>query len=318
MMNFDVFNGDADGICALHQLRLAFPRDSRLVTGVKRDIALLERVEAAAGDHVTVLDISLDKNRAALLRVLNAGATVRYFDHHFAGEIPDAAGLETHIDPDPEVCTSLLVDSFLGGRFRPWAVVGAFGDNLAESARRAAQSLRLSEQQLRSLAELGICLNYNGYGVELSDLFFPPDELYRLVHRYRDPFDFIAGEPGYSTLREGYKQDMRSAADLNPQIETESYSLFILPDKPWARRVSGVFGNELAGRYPRRAHALLTELGDGDFRVSVRAPLVNKSGADELCRAFPTGGGRKGAAGINRLAGDDYDVFVERFKKAYG
>ena len=40
-----VFNGDADGLCALQQLRLASPRGAggeTLVTGVKRDIALLE------------------------------------------------------------------------------------------------------------------------------------------------------------------------------------------------------------------------------------------------------------------------------------
>ena len=35
MRYFDVFNGDADGICALHQLRLADPLDSTLVTGLK-------------------------------------------------------------------------------------------------------------------------------------------------------------------------------------------------------------------------------------------------------------------------------------------
>ncbi|RUM38930.1 MAG: acetyltransferase, partial [Desulfobulbus sp.] len=43
MITYDVFNGDADGICALHQLRLHDPRpDAHLVTGVKRDICLLE------------------------------------------------------------------------------------------------------------------------------------------------------------------------------------------------------------------------------------------------------------------------------------
>ena len=50
MTHYDVFNGDADGICALQQLRLAEPRDAVLVTGVKRDIALLDRVPARAGD----------------------------------------------------------------------------------------------------------------------------------------------------------------------------------------------------------------------------------------------------------------------------
>ena len=59
----DVFNGDADGICALQQLRLAEPIQSVLVTGVKRDINLLQDVQAGKGDEVTVLDISLDKNR---------------------------------------------------------------------------------------------------------------------------------------------------------------------------------------------------------------------------------------------------------------
>lgn len=38
------FNGDADGLCALQQLRLAEGADAVLVTGVKRDIHLLKRV----------------------------------------------------------------------------------------------------------------------------------------------------------------------------------------------------------------------------------------------------------------------------------
>ena len=49
-MLYDVFNGDADGLCSLQQIRLAEPADSVLVTGVKRDIALLARVPAGAGD----------------------------------------------------------------------------------------------------------------------------------------------------------------------------------------------------------------------------------------------------------------------------
>src|SRR5258706_543531 len=71
MRHFDVFNGDADGICSLHQLRLGEPRDSTLVTGMKRAIALLKSVPAQAGDLVTVLDVSLDRNRAALRALLD-------------------------------------------------------------------------------------------------------------------------------------------------------------------------------------------------------------------------------------------------------
>ena len=46
MAYFDVFNGDADGICALLQLRQHTPRSATLVTGVKRDIGLLSRVDS--------------------------------------------------------------------------------------------------------------------------------------------------------------------------------------------------------------------------------------------------------------------------------
>ena len=85
---YDIFNGDADGICALHQLRLEEPRDAQRVTGVKRDVTLLERVDAAAGDEITVLDISMKTNASALAKLLGRGVTCRYFDHHAAGVIP--------------------------------------------------------------------------------------------------------------------------------------------------------------------------------------------------------------------------------------
>ena len=63
MADYDLFNGDADGICALLQLRFAEPRENaELITGVKRDINLLKRVDAKAGDRITVLDVSMDKN----------------------------------------------------------------------------------------------------------------------------------------------------------------------------------------------------------------------------------------------------------------
>ena len=67
-MYIDVFNGDADGICALHQLRLADPRPgARLITGVKRDIQLLKQLAGTSKAHITVLDVSLDSNREELV-----------------------------------------------------------------------------------------------------------------------------------------------------------------------------------------------------------------------------------------------------------
>ncbi len=315
MTHYDVFNGDADGLCALQQLRLHHPIDDAiLVTGVKRDITLLDWVDAGQGDTISVLDISLDKNRHALMRLLEGGTNVEYFDHHFAGEIPQTPHLSTHIDTSAETCTSLLVDAFLNGAHRAWAVVGAFGDNFHAAASRAAKPLDLSTAQLEILCELGTCLNYNAYGSDLEDLFFPPQDLARTLRPYNDPFDFVHNEHAYRTLRAGYADDMGKAEALKAEFEEEKHALFVLPGEAWTRRVSGVFGNLLARRYPQRAHAILTRLEDGAYRISIRAPLTTKSGADALCREFPSGGGRAAAAGINHLEASDYEHFLERFR----
>lgn len=189
-MDFDVFNGDADGICALHQLRLAEPREAELVTGVKRDLALLKRVAAHSGDRVTVCDITVEKNAAPLAALLADGVRVTWFDHHNPGEMPAHANFDAHIDTAAEVCTGLLVDRYLGGRYRAWAVAAAFGDNLHQAARATAAPLGLAEDRLAALRELGECLNYNGYGDSVDDLHFHPAELYRRLHGYADPFAF--------------------------------------------------------------------------------------------------------------------------------
>lgn len=319
MSHFDVFNGDADGLCALQQLRLHQPiEDAVLVTGVKRDISLLKRVDAQAGDSVTVLDISLDKNREALSQLLEKGVTVEYFDHHFAGEIPTHINLTAHIDTSPETCTSLLVNAHLKGAHCAWAIAGAFGDNFHDAARRTAEPLGLNAQQLETLCQLGTCLNYNGYGNDIDDLFFHPQTLAERMRCYADPFEFVANEEAYRTLSEGYADDMAKADALKAELVGEKQAIYIMPDAPWSRRVSGVFGNLLARNYPQRAHAILTRLDDGAYRVSIRAPLSTKTGADELCRQFPTGGGRAAAAGINRLEAMDFDLFVQRFKAQFG
>jgi len=317
MAIIDVFNGDADGICALHQLRLANPVASTFITGVKRDIALLKQVDAKAGDEVTVLDISLDKNREDLIRILDAGASIRYFDHHFAGEIPVHVNLDANIDTDANVCTSLLVNASLNNQFLPWAVTAAFGDNLFVSAQQAAMPLGLSSDQLEQLKELGTCINYNGYGATLDDLIYTPVALYELIKPYTDPFDFINNETGYQRLRDGYYDDVKKAEQIAAEYLSDSHALFILPNEKWARRVSGVFANSLAQQFPARAHAMLTQQSDGAFLVSVRAPLENKTGADELCRQFASGGGRKAAAGINKLPADQMFVFKDAFIQAF-
>ena len=317
MADYDIFNGDADGICALLQLRLAEPRDATLVTGVKRDIGLLEKVNASAGDRLTVLDISMDKNSKALIASLEAGAQVIYFDHHFAGDIPESDSLSAHIDPQAETCTGLIVNNYLNGAHLRWAVTAAYGDNLHQSAKAAAAPLNLNDAELAQLEELGTLLNYNGYGATVDDLFFPPDQLFQKLLPYENPFDFISKDDTFTTLKQGYESDMANAAAIEATLATDTCALFKFPEESWSRRVGGVYGNALARDFPDRAHALLSDIGGNNFQVSVRAPLNRREGADELCRQFDTGGGRKAAAGINQLPHSDVERFSEAFQKQF-
>lgn len=316
-MDIDVFNGDADGLCALHQWRLAYPAEARRITGVKRHIDLLAGLVAGSGDCLTVFDISFDSNRADALRLLHDGATIRWFDHHFAGEIPAHPCLHASIDTATDACTSLLVDHALDGRYRAWAVTAAFGDNLHAAARQAAAPLGLGTEDLGALAELGELLNYNGYGDTVADLHFPPESLFLAMQEFVDPLAFIAASPAFAKLREGFAADMAAAAALKPCFAQERVVAYLLPDEAWARRVIGVFANRLAVAAPDRAHALLVPNLAGDLTVSVRAPKARPEGADALCRAFPTGGGRKAAAGINHLPHADVEAFFRQMSAAF-
>lgn len=317
MSYFDLFNGDADGICALIQLRRDQPRESTLVTGVKRDINLLAKIEASAGDEVTILDVSMDKNSAALERTLANGAQVFYVDHHFPGTVPVHPNLTAIINESPDVCTAALVNGHLQGAYLDWAVTGAFGDNLKEAARTLAKPLGLSEVDLSSLEDLGTYINYNGYGPTIADLHFDPEDLYRKLYSAPGPLEFVHTSPDFQKLSIGYREDMAFAEQLKPSYANDTTAVFSLPDETWARRVSGVYSNDLATGNPTRAHAVLTEKANGNYLVSVRAPLSSKSGAAELCMQFPTGGGRAAAAGINDLPAEALEAFVEAFELAY-
>ena len=312
MRFYDIFNGDADGICALHQLRLAEPRDAQLVTGVKRDIELLARVEPRPGDEITVLDVSLETNRSHLIRMLEAGVRCRYFDHHFAGAVPSHPLLDAHIDTAPSVCTSLIVDRYLRGKHRAWAVVAAFGDNLPESAFGAAAELHISAHDLDVLRELGECLNYNAYGESVEDLHFHPAELYRRLRDYVDPLVFAERAPEFDLLRRAYAGDLGQARTLPVLQRGEGCIAVFMPDEAWCRRVSGVFANELARIHPEQTIAILVARAGG-YRVSLRAPR----GIQNLARQFESGSGRERAAGIQFLPDQNVERLLESLERTY-
>ncbi|EGU4189611.1 DHH family phosphoesterase [Vibrio parahaemolyticus] len=317
-MNYDIFNGDADGIIALLQLRLADPIDSQLITGVKRDIKLVEKVDVQAGDELTVLDISMEKNMAGLEQALAQGAHVFYADHHKAGDIPQHGNLDAHIDLDANMCTALIVDKLLEGRFHTWAITAAYGDNLIAKADVLADQAGLNNEQKAQLKELGTLINYNGYGSKVDDLHFHPADLYRALVQYISPFEVIEDKASpYYQLQSAYQQDMDAAQAVPATHESDTLKLFELPNTAASRRISGVYGNWLANQNPDSAHAVLTENADGTYTVSLRAPLNNKQGAVAVCGQFPTGGGREAAAGINALRKEDVNAFIDAVETYY-
>jgi single-stranded DNA-specific DHH superfamily exonuclease len=325
MANYDLFNGDADGICALILLRIAQPKESTLITGIKRDIKLLknltEQIELQKGDEVVVLDVSMAKNTGHLNEALNAGANVFYADHHQVGDKPEHENLDAHINTASNTCTALIVSAYLKSQLRKeshaWAIVAAFGDNITKVAEALCDKADYSEEQINQLRALGICMNYNGYGADVSDLFYHPAVLYKIAVKYASPFEFIENESEvFDTLSNGYKRDMAKGLKTESSHKAEKAAMYILPNEKWARRVGGVMGNELANQYPDRAHAILIERSreanglcsdeERTYQVSIRAPKNNLNGADVIAAEFG-GGGRKGAAGI--------DIFPSRLQE---
>ncbi|MCH8177951.1 MAG: hypothetical protein IIC09_07130, partial [Proteobacteria bacterium] len=140
---------------------------------------------------------------------------------------------------------------------------------------------------------------------------------FEMLHPCHNPLEFIQ-EADYRVLLDQYRTDMQRSVDASPESADSAGAIYLLPNDPWARRIVGVMGNDLAKRHPQRAHALLIDRGDGHYRVSVRAPYNRKEGADDLCRQFSSGGGRKAAAGINQLAHGTLAEFSEKFYSGFG
>lgn len=322
MADFDLFNGDADGIFSLLQLRQVDPRlDAELITGVKRDIKLFPRIadRVQIGDRVTGLDISMAKNTAGLVKVLEAGAEVLYIDHHQTGDVPESDRLTVLTSDAKESCTAFLADGYLKGAKSAWAICGAYGDNFQGLAARIAKARSLDVPMGR-LRELGELVNYNAYGLTTDDLHYHPADLYRILLAYPGPVEFLDdNHEAFETLSAGYKSDWDVAQSAREVDISDAGQILVLPAKPASNRISGLFGNALVDEEPEKAFAVLTELGGESpaYRVSIRAPRGRAVGsAADLAVKFG-GGGRAAAAGIDDLPEDDLDAFAKAFRDAF-
>ena len=225
--------------------------------------------------------------------------------------------LEAHLDPAPSVCTSVLVDRALAGRARAWAVVGAFGDSLDEPARELASAAGFDAEACATLRELGTAINYNAYGETIRDLHVAPAALAEELAGYENPLEFARASSAYHELRRGYRDDLSRSAELAPFRRAPGALQFVLPSEPWARRVSGTLANQLAKAHAGNAIALLSPKSDGGYLVSVRVPEASPLSAEGFCRRFPSGGGRRTAAGINHLELAEQARFSAEFEREF-
>ncbi len=317
MQNIDVFTGGADGLCALHQYRLVYLTDSVLIAGTKRDPAILQSVRARYGDTVTIMNVSLEPHQEVIRYLLALGVDITYFDHHYYGSLIKHKGLTAIVGDDPATCTSALVDRYLGGKHRIWAVVAAFGVNRHRLAARLARPLRLSAAQLAALKGLGQCISYNAYGELESDFFIHPAQLYRIIKPYTDPFRLLGKEEVFAQLNRLRGEDLSRALQAKPSFISGNVIEYVLRDAAESRRVRGELASHLAILHPKTAYAIFVPNAIGGYAVSLRVPRAAKPGVDEFCRWFGGGEGNAEAAGMSNLSASDLPLFTRAFAAEY-
>ena len=242
---------------------------------------------------------------------------VFYADHHQSGDFLTHKNFRSYINKSSDICTSLIINQYLTSKYQEWAIVGAYGDGMDESARIVANNSGLSRGDREQLKLLGECINYNSYGTNESDLLYHPTVLYDKLKSSLNPIDFIRNESDvYNNLLDNYHVDMYKAKAILPEAKSDNFSIIILPDEPWSRRIIGVYANFLMYSDKNCAHVLMIPNKDNGYLVGVRAPYNNKIGVDTLCSMFG-GGGRKGAAGINNLPKQKRNNFIKEFKKKF-
>ena len=315
MKYYDFFNGDADGIISLHQFRLQFPRKSELFTGVKRDVKLLRHVVDIKNATFTVFDISLLSNSDYIKGILQNNNKVSWFDHH-EGDTDLGDNFSIRVDADPNCCTNILVDKYIDGLHRPWTICGAYGDNLHEQAEKLNPCF--NKTKMLELKEIGETLNYNGYGNEESDLTVHPKDVYLDIQKYRSPFQYKKMSEIYNKINTQMKLDEAELNSSEILHTSETGKIILLPDTKASIRYSGIYSNKQTTDNPSKAFAILTNINEDAYRISIRSPKSNPVGASKLALSFPTGGGREKAAGINELPKKELKNFIEKFEEIYG
>ena len=290
------------------------------MTGVKRDIALLERAEvgrAGPGDLVTVLDVSLDRNRAALLGAAGArraGALLRSSLRGRDSVAPRPGGAHrriarrVHQHPGRPPPGRALPQLGGGGGLRRRPGPGGARPGRHDPARRGragkAARARPQPQLQRLRGDRGRPAGAAGAPVRRARQVRRSAAVRRRQRPLRAP------EQGTARRPRGRGRRWRRAG-RGPAAWSWSCPRAMEPARERdARQPPCRPASQAGGRGARAARRAATS-------SACALPAGARCSADEFCRAFPGGGGRKEAAGIDLLPAGEVDAFVVRFADAY-
>jgi hypothetical protein len=186
------------------------------------------------------------------------------------------------------------------------------------------------------LRRVGVLLNYNAYGDEPGDALFDAADIAVRMAGIPSALDFCWEQSLIAPLAARFDEDRELFHQLAPLVESASACAYLVPDEAFARRYGATWANERVMQKPSEALAVIHPRKNGTYTVSIRSPRDwraagamegkdAKEGKDgavrsaaELAKEFPTGGGRKLAAGIDVLPADQLQRFTDRFREFYG
>lgn len=267
----DVCIGDANGLCSLLQWRLHQPKQSSTLALLGHESRLDGLVHSRAGGDVLLCEIPMQANRSTLMQLLDSGAQIQYLSHQIGDEPLWHPQLQYIEDAPQDRCTSLMVDRILDGRYRQWALVGAYGKHCNAQADKLAASNGLSAHARTQLRELGELINYNACSVDGKNACIPAVELYSVMSGYQQAMDFLQSEPVVGELESVRREDLARAVQIAPYWQDAHASVYVLPNAPWAHRVASGFGKHISAKEPTRAHAFLRPAANGSFMTRVHA-----------------------------------------------
>ena len=285
-----------------------------------RHRAARARERRAPGDACTVLDVSLDVNRAGAAGAARRPASpVRYFDHHFAGEVPAHPRLEAHLDLEPQRLHQPArrpLPRRAGSAAGRWSGRSATAWSRRRARWRAAAGLAPAAAE--RLQELGVAINYNAYGETIADLHVAARRAGRGDGALRRSAGLRRALADLPAPRRGVPRGHGAGAPARARAPGRGRGRVRA-----ARRGLGAARQRHAGQRPRQGPRRAApspssrRRPEGGYLVSVRVPRESSVSAEAFCRTFPTGGGRRTAAGINHLPGEELETFATAFEAQF-